>query len=110
MDFNEDGIIECRHCEGRRIIPMQVHGLAEICPSCKGTGGRDWIDHAMGRTSDNYNMQHNITFRNIQMLVHMIREEAMKVGMCVFVDLKEQPQQEYKWKIPSNIIDSMRSY
>jgi len=110
VDFNADGIIECRHCDGQRIIPMRSHGLAEICPACKGTGGRDWIDHAMGRTTDNQQMCYNIASKNIHLLTQMIRDEAMKVGRYVMVDIFEQEPPKYKWKIPSSVVDSMRGY
>jgi hypothetical protein len=93
VEFNEDGIVECCHCDGRKIIPMQVHGLAEVCPKCKGSGGRDWVENVMGRATENYSMRENVAYRNIQNLMYLIREEAMKIGRYVVVDIQDKTEE-----------------
>jgi hypothetical protein len=92
MEF-EDGSVECSYCKAERFIPIIPVKLWDVCPECNGTGRKDWIENAMGKKKpcSNYNndIGFHVAYRNIEILIRAIREEANKVGKTVNVRVEE---------------------
>ncbi len=104
MHFNDKGIIECKECRGRRIVPSKEHPgtIMEICPKCNGNGGQDWIDHAMGKRADEKrSLQYHISHENIHRLMHLIREEGMKLDQIITVSIQQEPIDD-RWRYTIN--------
>ena len=105
MHFNDKGRIECKRCRGNHTISLRVSDLIEVCPECNGSGGRDWVEHAMGRPSE-YSQQAAIhaVHRNIQTLMQLIYEEGRKIGEYIQVDVKHRSIEDYNATMPSMIL------
>ena len=104
MNFNDKGIIECSECKGRRVVPSKEYPgiIMEVCPKCKGSGGRDWVDHAMGKCDDEKrSLQHHISHENILRLTHLIKEEGMKLDQIITVGIQQEPIDE-QWRYTIN--------
>lgn len=97
MHFNDKGIIECSECHGNRIVPSKEYpgAIMEICPKCKGQGGQDWIDYAMGKQSNLDSLQHHISRENIHKLMYLIREEGMKINQMITVNIQREPVEPF---------------
>jgi len=90
MDYDKEAWHTCRECQGRQIVPYRPrHGLSELCPSCKGHGGRDWVDNARDQYPPrNDTLEQNIIYSNIQRLQQMIQDEGQKVGIVLEVTVR----------------------
>lgn len=94
MLFNDKGVIECAECRGHKVIHKPVD-LIEVCPSCRGAGGSDWVEYAMSRRSEySQQMLFNTAHRNIQHLIHLIYEEGRKVGEDINVKIEHRPMED----------------
>jgi hypothetical protein len=89
MDCDKEAWHRCRECQGRQIIPYRPRGLSELCPVCRGHGGRDWIDNARDQYPPrNDKLEQKIMYANIQRLQQMIQEEGLKVGLTLRVTVE----------------------
>jgi hypothetical protein len=90
MDFNDEGFIVCKHCNGEKVIPRDLH-IKEICPVCYGAGGTDWVSHAMGRTSDDsLHLNYRIVHENILRLIDEIKRQGIIMGTDIVVTIEQR--------------------
>ena len=92
MRFNDKGIVECSECKGQRIVPSKEYpgAIMEVCTKCKGTGGQDWVEYAMGNNAEgNDALQYHVSYENIHRLMDLIREEGMKMNQEIIVTIKQ---------------------
>ena len=108
MRFSDDGYSDCQTCDGNRVIRYTGRlDLIEVCPECKGHGRFDWIEVAMKRPKkEDAHLEVHIAQRNIQILMRMIQDEAMKCGQRVHVDIKHIPAEEHYYGMKHPIIRS----
>lgn len=95
MEFDVDGWNICTHCRGEKIIRNRSNpSLSEICPTCGGYGGRDWVSNAMDRRDEiDTNLHHKVCYQNIQILQQQMIEEGFKAGMRL--DIQIRPVEQY---------------
>lgn len=98
MRCNDKGIYVCDCCQGENRIIRTIE-LYEVCPKCNGDGSKDWIENSMGRKGKEYNknLQYQISQQNIVELEGAIREEGLKMGHSVSVEVKfiERLREDY---------------
>jgi len=104
MHFNKNGIIECMECSGNKIIHKPIN-ILEVCPTCRGTGGIDWVEYAMSRKPE-YSRQllYNVVHKNIQFLTHLIYEEGKKIDKQIEVKIKYHSMEEFHRMMPSMVL------
>ena len=92
-NFDDDGYCNCPECEGQKMIHMRIkHPLLEVCPRCKGAGSYDWVEYTMGRIKkDSESTRYYVAQRNIHTLMQMIKEEGMKIGQQINIELRTKP-------------------
>jgi hypothetical protein len=90
MEFDIEAWNECPQCRGSKIIRSRLSSvLTDICPTCGGRGGRDWVSHSMDRREAiDQKLLQNVVYENIQILAQMIREQGMRVGMTLNVRIE----------------------
>ena len=91
--FDDDGYCHCPECDGQKVIPMRLKmPLLEVCPRCKGGGTFDWVEYTMGRIKkERMQTEYYVIQRNIQTLMQMIKEEGMKAGQHISVEIRTEP-------------------
>jgi len=92
-NFDDDGYCRCPECKGQKVIPMRLKmPLLEVCPNCKGGGSFDWVEYTMGRIKkESTQTEYYVVQRNIHTLIQMIKEEGMKVGKHISVEIRSEP-------------------
>ena len=90
MEFDIEAWNECPQCRGRKIIRDKSSSvLTDVCPTCGGYGGRDWVSNAMDHKEGiDQKLLQNVIYENIQILSQMIREQGMRVGMTLNVRIE----------------------
>lgn len=88
---------ECEECRGNKVVPQKIT-LALVCPKCSGRGGKDWISKAMGKeNTPDMNILHEVCMKNVQHLMHLIREECAKIGIIAEIEIKTK-HMDYSWE------------
>lgn len=106
MNFRDDGLTECKICDGNRIIrSREPTDLIQICPECQGHGFFDWVEVAMKRKKyQEANLEFQVAQRNIYTLMNMIKNEAMKCGQIVSVEIKHIPHEDHYYGMKHSVI------
>ena len=94
MHTDDDGYVDCPDCRGGKILKVGDVGLIKVCDRCKGNGRRDWVSHITGGLpKSNENIFITVTQQNVQVLMMLLREEAMKLGLRADIEL--HPDRRY---------------